>query len=370
MPPEYDTLSDDQLRAAEICTIVHVPEDRIIAAAIAAVEENGLNAPNRRIPGAPGVDPNGPFEMALVTAKRWKPGRKLKVRFLDGVRSIQDRVKQHAKGWEEHANVKLDFGDHDEPEIRISFQQPGSWSYLGTDALVIGSGQPTMNYGWLTQHTADDEYSRVVLHEFGHALACIHEHQHPDAGIPWDREAVYRYYQITNGWDRDKTDRNVLDRYSHTITNASEFDPRSIMQYAVPEELTVGTFSIGWNRVLSDMDKEFIGRMYPKDAIEAVDLPLNRRVSAAIGEDGEEDHFRFEVKDAGPYELRTTGKTDVVMSVHGPDDPTRLIAFDDDSGYALNAHIRAALPKGKYLVRVRHYDPTGTGEYAIRLRRR
>jgi len=45
-----------------------------------------------------------------------------------------------------------------------------------------------MNYGWLRDDTQDEEYSRVVLHEFGHALGCIHEHQQPKFGRVWDKQ--------------------------------------------------------------------------------------------------------------------------------------------------------------------------------------
>ena len=99
---------------------------------------------------------------------------------------------------------------------------------------------------------------RVVLHEFGHAIGCIHEQASPAAAIPWDEEQVYRYYQDRQGWDAEKTYRNVLLRYSARDAVFSGFDPDSIMQYPVPDFLTRGDFSIGWNNDLSAGDKSFI----------------------------------------------------------------------------------------------------------------
>ena len=36
-----------------------------------------------------------------------------------------------------------------------------------------------------------------------------------------------------------------------------------IMEYTIPEELTIGTFSVGWNIELSPRDIEFMRRQYP-----------------------------------------------------------------------------------------------------------
>ena len=57
---------------------------------------------------------------------------------------------------------------------------------------------------------------------------------------------------------------NVLRRDPEDETHYSDYDKDSIMQYPVPEELTVGDFSIPWNTGLSAQDKSFIARMYPR----------------------------------------------------------------------------------------------------------
>ena len=357
--------TDDEIRDLRMCTVMPTPPDKVIAAAIKAVEENPDNAPMHANPGGPGVQPHEPFAMAAVTGKQWMPGRTLQVSFTDGEADVQAKVESFAKQWEDHANLHLDFGTHADPEIRISFLQSGSWSYLGTDAMVIPDDEPTMNYGWLTAESDDDEYSRVVLHEFGHAMACIHEHNHPEAGIPWDLEAVYRYYTLTQGWTRDDVDRQVLARYDRNITNFSAYDPTSIMHYSVPNELTEGEFEVGWNRILSQTDKDFIRVLYPGAPRPENELASGERVAAAIGAHGETDRFTFSLAAAADVNVETDGPTDIVMGLFGPDSRIRLVDADDDSGIGLNAKITAHLGAGTYHVRVRHYWPRGTGEYGV-----
>ena len=105
---------------------------------------------------------------------------------------------------------------------------------------------------------------RTVLHEFGHALGLVHEHQSPGAAIPWDEPKVIAWYQATQGWDEAETRQQVLDRYNDEPWIAyTEHDPDSIMQYPVERELTDGNFFIPWNDDLSDTDKAAIGLLYP-----------------------------------------------------------------------------------------------------------
>lgn len=350
------------------CTILSVPDDKLISALRAAIEENPRNRPMQAsLPGAaPGA--GSLVQMAALTRKRWSPGRELRVKFMGGDPIVRERIVPFAKRWEDHANITLTFVDDDEhAEIRIAFTNTGSWTYLGTDALVIPSDEPTMNYGWLTADGSDDEYQRVVLHEFGHALSCVHEHNHPTAGIPWDLEKVYEYYELTQGWTRDDVDQQVLQKYSTSETNFSQYDEHSIMHYPVENALTLGDFEVGWNRDLSPVDMQFIATLYPPAADGPTVLTSGASVDADIGEHEEEDEYEFRLDDPSEVTVETAGSTDLVVAVFGPDDRARLAAWDDDSGVGLNSKIVRTLPAGTYRVRVRHWRSTGTGSYSIRV---
>ena len=115
--------------------------------------------------------------MALVNSKKWTSGFVLRCRFLDGTAKMRKKVQAVAHRWEQYAKISLKFVASGSAEVRISFfADTGSWSAVGRDALnqsYFPLHQPTMNYGWLRDGTNDQEYSRVVLHEFGHALGCI-----------------------------------------------------------------------------------------------------------------------------------------------------------------------------------------------------
>lgn len=227
-----------------------------------------------------------------------------------------------------------------------------------------------MNLGWLTRGTADDEYARVVQHEFGHALGCLHEHQNPAASINWNVEAVYRYYMgPPNNWSKEDVDSNLFEAYARDKTQFTDFDRKSIMIYAIPPQHTLDGYTVSTNSKLSRTDIDFIATAYPVAEKSVTTLTVGAApVKASIGAHGEVDAFEFVVTRRGRYAIETSGERDVVMTLFASGKQSSPIAEDDDSGEGLNARISTTLGNGRYTVLVRHYQPKGKGTYGIAVR--
>lgn len=211
----------------------------------------------------------GSKRAALITGSRWTSGDVIEISFLDGDPAVQTRVKAAAQGWTvpNLANLKLTFrSDTTNTPIRISLRYSGSWSVIGTTCRQITDRtQPTMNFGWLTVASSDDEVRRVVLHEFGHALGLIHEHQNPyGEPIQWNRDAVIRDLSgPPNNWSLDTIEHNMFEPYAKNEVNGTGLDSKSIMMYPIPASWTTNGFSVGLNSDLSSADKKFIHSQYP-----------------------------------------------------------------------------------------------------------
>jgi hypothetical protein len=203
---------------------------------------------------------------ALLNAAAWNAGDIIKISFLEGDADLRKRVRAMAEKWlgPDMANLHFQWVDSGNADIRIAFQSGnGSWSYLGVFCRQITESDPTMNYGWLTPDSPDDELQRVVLHEFGHALGLIHEHQNPEGGIKWNEPAVIADLSgPPNNWDEKTIRGNVLDHYSPEQVTATEVDADSIMMYPIPKSWTLDGFSADLNSDFSKDDISFIHKVY------------------------------------------------------------------------------------------------------------
>ena len=184
---------------------------------------------------------------------------------IDGIKEI---IKQRIQ-----PIVGLTFNYVDDPNsanVRISFDvNDGAWAVIGTQCLDDeNNGKATMNLGWFDVAT--------TIHEFGHVLGLIHEHQNShDNPISWNKQAVYEWAQSDQHWDQQTTNENILQNYPVNQINGSIFDPLSIMLYFFPASLTTNQQGTRQNLRLSGYDVKYISEKYPGGSVSPEDFYFN-----------------------------------------------------------------------------------------------
>ena len=79
-----------------------------------------------------------------------------------------------------------------------------------------------------------------MLHEFGHAIGLIHEHQNPKGGVNWNKVAVKHDLRgPPNYWNDVTIENNIFRFYPEKDVIATKVDPQSIMMYPIPKSWTL-----------------------------------------------------------------------------------------------------------------------------------
>lgn len=285
----------------------------------------------------------------------------------------RDVVREAFRIWKE-LGIGLTFtevSDIQDAELRIGFlRNNGSWSYIGTVALQIGQAERTMNFGWDITQPGPNGLD-TAIHEIGHALGLKHEHQNPNAGIVWNRQAVYDHFARTQNppWDEEKTDNNILNTLDPTTVGGSDWDPDSIMHYSFEAGLIDQPvrFRNGLDPApgLSDRDKDVIRHFYPPVIGSTVlpQLKLFQSEQLALMP-GEQKDFAVIPDNSRDYTFSTFGRADTVMVLFEDIDGDPVyVKGDDDSGFNRNARFTVRLVKGRtYKLRIRLYYSWAEGE--------
>lgn len=199
-------------------TVVYITEKAQIC--YDRLEPKDLSTARRRS-GKQGKNQDA-MRAAAEKNKLW-PKSNLRVFFM-GKNRMEDQIMEWANMWSQHANIRFErtpqfFGS----DIRVGFDPTdGAWSYIGTDCT---RKLKTMNLGFIDQGT--------VLHEFGHALGLIHEHQSPaSGGFNWNEEEVIKDLSgPPNYWDMETIEHNMFAKYEEDQLLMTEYDSKSIMHY-------------------------------------------------------------------------------------------------------------------------------------------
>lgn len=252
-----------------VCTPKSLPKEMLVEAARKAVEINPLNhAPVERLTRlVPGFEPT-PERIAVVTTKYWGiKGVRLTVGFMDNPPSdLRKRILQHMNAWGKTANA-IFVETKGDAQVRIAREEGengGYWSYLGTEVLHIPKDQQTMNLEAFSMDTTESEYHRVVRHETGHTLGFPHEHMRRALVAKLDVDKTIAFFERTQGWSEAEVRAQVLTPLEESSLLGTKPDPKSIMCYQIPGELTIDGKPIIGGTDIDASDARFAASIYPK----------------------------------------------------------------------------------------------------------
>lgn len=232
---------------------------------------------------------------ALLLTAQWPAAVKsIRVGFLDGDPDTHRFVAEIASEWNLYSGIPFEFpgieyieaayashrthiplvmrgsGYHsvvtvpEDCDVRVSFNLSGIWSSMGIRSLHHNGA--SMSLSGIHAGMEVPEAKRVILHEFGHAFGLVHEHQHPDSNIFWNKPAVYDWYVGHLGWTEAEVDVHIFRTLDRDTLRTGVYDAESIMHYGLLAKYTTDGFSIPWPHTLSDGDKLFIKEIYPKES--------------------------------------------------------------------------------------------------------
>lgn len=265
-----------------VCTPVQLPDELQLAAAQTAITENPANRPDvERIAeimpivmtamGLEGAPPPEvvvvPGYLAALTSKYWGSGGvKLSVGFMEQIGvELRDRILSHMNSWGEWGNVQFFWTQSlGSAQVRVSRSGEGYWSYLGTDILHISRNQPTMNLQGFTDQTSEATFRRVVRHETGHTLGCPHEHLRRAIIDRLDVQKTIAWGASYLRWSEQMVRSQILTPLEESsIMGTPEADTMSVMCYPLPASITKDGLAIPGGLDIDQIDKSFIGKLYP-----------------------------------------------------------------------------------------------------------
>jgi len=328
------------------------------------------------------------------------------------VRQVHQRVQELAPTWCDYANVTMQFVNDGPCHMTVNFlpfaDQFGQHGYgtfncfLGTDCFKLKTQIQSMNLIFtpaMQQWPADfrdGEFHRLILHEFGHSLGMIHEHQRPDRPIVWVQN-LFTHAQTAWGWDENMVRQQIVKVENLGHLAGTAFDKSSIMMYEYPQGVAYyqkegapantpdlsRPFRTESNTKLTALDKVAAAVTYPKpgaprigeEALKAGAAARTGKLTAA----GQVAPFVFKPTAAGDYTIAVGGSMPTLVGLmkqrNGRDSRGSLAniqsAAEGTSSQGAALTLTNASANTEYFVEVRHAKPMrkpDNGDFTIEVR--
>ena len=198
--------------------------------------------------------------------------------------TVADAVMKTIATWSQYGNIYFRKSAWNESDIRIQFQEKGSYSYIGKCKPATNE---TMNLAFSFLRSATD-FRGTVLHESGHAIGLQHEHNSPNVAYTWNESQIIKELSSPpNSWDVAAIRHNVLDSLlkgaPRSAFYVTQFDPQSIMIYSIPKTWVAAAdlanpqkcpdaassphYCVAPKTDLSAIDKQGIAGFYPQRSL-------------------------------------------------------------------------------------------------------
>lgn len=171
--------------------------------------------------------------------KTWWPGQTIKIKFLNGSSSIQEKVKTYAAEWLDYANLTFEYVDKAEyADVKIGFDMNDSYiaySTIGIDCKKVSQNEASLHFVYLEAETDETIIRGEILRAFGLVLGLTFEHQNPNSTTLLKPTAdLASTYNLTQ-----EQANEIKKQYTTNYTNYTTYDKSSIMVLDIPRNLLV-----------------------------------------------------------------------------------------------------------------------------------